>query len=269
MKAFMKLMRSEALMSLISKPYALTLLTVIAMRAKRVDDDSSDELELGQAYIGDYRNYGMTEATYRTAKEQLTKRGLIATKATNKGTIATLTNTKVFDINIVDDNEQNNGQATGKQRANHERVNGQITTNKNKELKNKEYLPPNPQGGTDINLGIDPSPLPIEIQNQEGMGGGGEVHPLRKWIAKDLPNVSKMKTQLTNQNCEDLIEEFGKKIIQNVLEAMENVNGIQKKYTSVNLTVRNWAKKRIEDHPELKPKPQPVEMPNWFPQADE
>jgi hypothetical protein len=120
----------------------------------------------------------------------------------------------------------------------------------------------------DINLGIDPSSLPIEIQNQEGMGGG-EIHALRKWIATDLPNVSKMKTQLTNQNCEDLIEEFGKKLIQNVLEAMENVNGIQKKYTSVNLTVRNWAKKRVEDHPELKPKHQPVEMPNWFPQADE
>ena len=266
MKAFMKLMRSEALNNLISKPYALTLLTVIAMRAKRVDDDNSDELELGQAYIGDYKNYGMTEATYRTAKEQLTKRGLIATKATNKGTIATLTNTKVFDINIFDDNEQNNGQVTDKKRTNHERANGQITTNKNKELKNKELLPPTPlKGESEINLGITPE---IEIQNQEALGGG-EIHSLRKWIARDLPNVSKMPNQLTNQNCEDLIADFGKKVIQDVLESMENMKGVQKKYTSVNLTIRNWAKRRIEEHPELKPKPQPVEMPNWFPQADE
>lgn len=121
---------------------------------------------------------------------------------------------------------------------------------------------------SDINSGIDSSLPPIEIQNQKALGGG-EVHALRKWIASDLPHVSKIKTQLTNQNCDDLIEEFGKKLIQNVLEAMENVSGIQKKYTSVNLTVRNWAKKRVDEHPELKPKTKPVEMPDYFPQANE
>jgi hypothetical protein len=268
MKAFMKLMRSEATESLMKKPAAFLLMSVIAYRVKRTDDFNIDGLKIGEAFIGDYRNFNLTEAAYRNAKEQLVKHGLISTRATNKGTVATILNSEIYDLNILPDNKQNDTPTTGKQRVSSEQDNGQTTTNKNKELKNKEYLPPNPQGGTDINLGIDPSPLPIEIQNQEGMGGG-EIHPLRKWIAKDLPNVSKMKTQLTNQNCEDLIEEFGKKLIQNVLEAMENVNGIQKKYTSVNLTVRNWAKKRVEDHPELKPKPQPVEMPNWFPQADE
>jgi hypothetical protein len=120
---------------------------------------------------------------------------------------------------------------------------------------------------SDFNLENTPS-SEIEIQNQEALGGG-EIHSLRKWIARDLPNVSKMPNQLTNQNCEDLIADFGKKVIQDVLESMENMKGVQKKYTSVNLTIRNWAKRRIEEHPKLKPKPQPVEMPNWFPQADE
>ena len=109
---------------------------------------------------------------------------------------------------------------------------------------------------------------PIEIQNQEALGGG-EIHPLRQWIARDLPNVSKIQTQLTNKNCIDLIAEYDKKLIQSVLESMENVKGVQKKYTSVNLTLRNWIKSRIEKAPELKLKPKPVEMPDWFPQANE
>lgn len=267
MKAFMKLIKSEALEDLIRIPNAFILITIIALRAKRTHDFNIHGLTMGEAMIGDYKNYGLTEAAYRTAKDQLTKHGLITTRATNKGTVATLLNSEIYDINISDNDKQNNGQTTGRQRAGNELDNGQVTTNKNKELKNKELLPPTPlKGEGDINLRIDDSP--IEIQNQEALGGG-EVHALRKWIASDLPHVSKIKTQLTNQNCDDLIEEFGKKLIQNVLEAMENVSGIQKKYTSVNLTVRNWAKKRVDEHPELKPKTKPVEMPDYFPQANE
>lgn len=263
----MKLMRSEATESLMKKPAAFLLMSVIAYRAKRTDDFNIDGLKIGEAFIGDYRNFNLTEAAYRNAKEQLVRHGLISTRATNKGTIATVLNSEIYDLNIFDNDKQSDTLTTGKQRANNEQSSGQTTTNKNKEIKNKDILPPNPQGGTDINLGIDPSSSPIEIKNQEALGGA-DIHPLRKWIAKDLPNVSKIQTQLTNQNCEDLIADFGKKIIQNVLEAMENTKGVQKKYTSVNYTVRNWAKRRLDEHPELKPQPKPV-MIDWFPQANE
>lgn len=263
----MKLMRSEATESLMRKPAAFLLMSVIAYRAKRTDDFNIDGLKIGEAFIGDYRNFNITEAAYRNAKEQLVRHGLISTRATNKGTVATVLNSEIYDLNIFDSDRQNDTPTTGKQRASNEQNNGHTTTNKNKELKNKELLPPNPQGGNEINFKID-SPSSIEIQNQEGMGGA-DIHPLRKWIASDLPNVSKIQNQLTNQNCEDLIADFGKKVIQNVLESMENTKGVQKKYTSVNLTVRNWANRRIAEHPELKPKPQPIQVPDYFPQANE
>ena len=262
----MKLMKSEATQMLLRYPNAFTLITIIAMRAKRESDHGINGLEIGEALIGDFKNYGLTLSTYRTAKEQLVNHKLIAIRTTTKGTIAKLIGTAVYDLNIDDNNEQHRKQIASESQTDSNQGRKQIATNKNKELKNKELLPPTPlKGESEINLGITPE---IEIQNQEALGGG-EIHSLRKWIARDLPNVSKMPNQLTNQNCEDLIADFGKKVIQDVLESMENMKGVQKKYTSVNLTIRNWAKRRIEEHPELKPKPQPVEMPNWFPQADE
>lgn len=271
MQTFVKLYRSEESDLINMYPNALSLLFYIARYARRTDEPNPWGLKKGQVLLGNNDKLGITPAAYRYAKKQLTEWGFVAFTTTNRGTTATLIDTRVFDIN-ADDNDKHNDRlttstTTGQRQTAQHGSDTVTTTNKNKELKNKELLPPTPlKGEGDINLRIDDSP--IEIQNQEALGGA-EVHALRKWIASDLPHVSKIKTQLTNQNCDDLIEEFGKKLIQNVLEAMENVSGIQKKYTSVNLTVRNWAKKRVDEHPELKPKTKPVEMPDYFPQANE
>lgn len=70
-----------------------------------------------------------------------------------------------------------------------------------------------------------------------------EIHPLRFWVIQNLKSVSKLTTQLTNGDCENLIKDYPKELIQEVLEAMENYQPLLKKYRSVNLTLRSWIKR--------------------------
>lgn len=74
------------------------------------------------------------------------------------------------------------------------------------------------------------------------------IHPLQVWIKDTLPNVSKLKTQITEAQAKELTEKYHKKLIQETLEAMENYKDIEKKYTSVYLTLLNWMKKRQSEY---------------------
>lgn len=124
-------------------PYEHTLLSVIAYRARRTDAFNGDGLQVGEALIGDYKNYGMTERRYRTAKQRLAKWGFSTFKTTNKGTIAKLTGTSIWNINADESDEQSDRQATDKRRTSDE----QKTTNKNERMnKNERNTPPTPQG---------------------------------------------------------------------------------------------------------------------------
>lgn len=75
------------------------------------------------------------------------------------------------------------------------------------------------------------------------------IHPLQKFISDNLPTVSKLEIQLTNEQCEKLIGEFNKDSIKDILESMENSKQLTKKYKSVNLTVRSWIKTRQQNNP--------------------
>lgn len=129
MPPFVKLMINETTNELLKKPNVFSLLTLIATRAKRTNGVSINGLEIGEAFIGDYRSCGLTEQKYRTAKKLLEKCRKVNFKSTNKGTVAKLLDNSIFDINP----EVPNGQVTDKQRTSNE----QTTTNK-KERK-KEY----------------------------------------------------------------------------------------------------------------------------------
>jgi hypothetical protein len=131
---YIKLMRSEEAMELLRRPKELVLLCQIALRAKRTTSFSTADLAPGEALIGDFGSCGLTEQEYRTAKRNLEKWGFITTRSTNRGTIAKLMNSTVFDINIQEGNDQPNDRATGDQRA----ANEQVTTNKNEIRSNKE-----------------------------------------------------------------------------------------------------------------------------------
>ena len=91
---------------LLKHPHAFVLLTQIARRTHRGDGPNPKQLAVGEALLGDYRSIGATERRYRTAKNWLEKSGLATFKATNKGTIAKLTSTDIYDLNILMDDEQ-------------------------------------------------------------------------------------------------------------------------------------------------------------------
>lgn len=107
--------RSEDALALIRHyPLAYTLAAVIAHRARwRNDRYNPANLQFGEAFLGDFANYGMTEREYRTAKKIL-KSGAFATfKTTNKGTIGKLIDTRLFRINPSKSDGQNATPATG------------------------------------------------------------------------------------------------------------------------------------------------------------
>jgi len=131
---FIQLMRSKDTMELIKEQDAFILLSIIALRARRTNEFNVHELKQGEALIGDFKNYGMTEQRYRTAKKKLEKWKFITIKATTKGTIATLLDNGIYDINLEANNGQSNGQATDDQRT----TNDQPTTNNNDKNVNKE-----------------------------------------------------------------------------------------------------------------------------------
>jgi len=113
---FLKLMKNKETMELATNaPNAFLLLLQIAWRAKRTNDFNAHGLTIGQALIGDYKSIGLTEQRYRTAKGLLEIWGFATFKGTNKGTIANLINSRVFDIN--EDREQRAEQRTGNEQA--------------------------------------------------------------------------------------------------------------------------------------------------------
>ena len=113
-------MRTEEREALWKHPNAFILLDVIAYRASRKDNPVRG-LKCGEAWIGDYENYGMSESTYRWAKKKLQEFKLATFRTTNKGTTARLLSTNVYDINEEPNDGQHNTQSDNASRS---RVNG-------------------------------------------------------------------------------------------------------------------------------------------------
>ena len=97
---FVKLIRSKETERLLKDdPNSFLLLTVIALRANWHDDFNTQGLQQGEALIGDYPNYGLTRQEYRGASLRLRKWQFVTFRATTKGTIARLSDKRVYDIN--------------------------------------------------------------------------------------------------------------------------------------------------------------------------
>lgn len=139
---YVKLMRSDAAFQLLERDHnAFILLCIIALRARRVGGLDLLNLRLGEALIGDFQKYGMTQGQYREAKARLERYGIATFRTTSRGTIAKLTDTSVFDSNIEPNNKPNNEPTTTEQRANNEPT----TTNKNEKKGKKDirrFQPP-------------------------------------------------------------------------------------------------------------------------------
>ena len=113
---FIKLMRSAATRELLRDSKAFGLLTQIALRAKRTDDFNIHDLKPGQALIGDHENCGLSAREYRSAKNRLRRYGLARFDGTSRGTIATLANTMVYDINEAGSRQNKDEQPTNERR---------------------------------------------------------------------------------------------------------------------------------------------------------
>ncbi|MEN6424333.1 MAG: hypothetical protein ABFE13_03150 [Phycisphaerales bacterium] len=114
MNGFIKLKRSAETLELLNDLCAFTLLTVIALRARRSDEFNIHNLKSGEALIGDYKRYGLTRQQYRTAMKRLKQWGFAAFKPTTRGTVATLLDQRIHDINATpaqptDDKPPTNG----------------------------------------------------------------------------------------------------------------------------------------------------------------
>ena len=109
---FVKWMLTDEAEELLKYPDGHALLSLIARRARRQGSFATDGLEAGEALIGDYESCGLSMRRYRTAKEKLEKWGFATFRATNKGTIAKLMNTMVFDVSWDRSDKQSDKPAT-------------------------------------------------------------------------------------------------------------------------------------------------------------
>jgi len=134
---FIKLQRSPETWELLKDKNAFTLLTVIALRARRTDEFNCHNLRSGEALLGDHTRYGLTEGEYRGAKRRLERWGLASFTRTTRGTVARLLDAGIYDINEVPPEQTGDEPKTNEERPDDER----ITPNKKekKEKKEKKY----------------------------------------------------------------------------------------------------------------------------------
>jgi hypothetical protein len=132
-RGFIMFNRADETMELLRDPHAFTLLALIAQRARW--RTLPDGLDLGEAMLGDCERFGMTRAIYRRALKKLIKWNQITIRKTNRGTIAKLISSLVFDINLTgnvhpESHQERQQNANGKPLENHQKTNGEPLTNK-------------------------------------------------------------------------------------------------------------------------------------------
>jgi hypothetical protein len=143
---WLKLYRGRVTEELMAHPWALLLFMQIAIRAQRTNTFNRYDLDVGEALLGDYKSLKMTEGQYRAAKKFLEKHSFATFRGTNRGTIAKLINTDIFDPNLENEDELNNEQTTAQQQTDNEPT---TTTNNVKKENNSKNgkRPPNSSNG--------------------------------------------------------------------------------------------------------------------------
>jgi hypothetical protein len=72
-------------------------------------------------------------------------------------------------------------------------------------------------------------------------------HVLQGYVNQNCPQVSKLKVQLTGEQCEKLLGQYSQLSVEETLLQMENHKNLTSKYTSVYLTLNNWLKRKINE----------------------
>lgn len=131
---------------IVRHPSAFLLLTQIAMRAKWKDCAISG-MKAGEAFIGDWQEAGLhSRQAYRHAKDVLERNHLATFRGTNKGTIATLSNSMIYSISTPTEEPSNNQQGNHPTTTNHtDTQNTQSTSRKKKAQKQGRVRENTPQ----------------------------------------------------------------------------------------------------------------------------
>jgi hypothetical protein len=170
---FVKMTRSDDIIELIQEwPLAFALAAVIALRARYRPGKSLKGLQPGEAFIGDHQQCGMSEQQYRTCKEKLAQWGFAMFKPTNKGTVAKLTDTRLFDVLSESSQRTANGQLTDSQR---------LTKKGKKEKKVEDGLRPANFSNWRVPF---PSRFPQSVQQvyEYGCQNGCDESLCKRWI---------------------------------------------------------------------------------------
>jgi len=77
-----------------------------------------------------------------------------------------------------------------------------------------------------------------------------EKHRLVVWLEKNCPLVMKLESPITNKQAESILEEYpNARDVGSLFSDMQNYKDLLKKFTSANLTFRQWARKRVSQNP--------------------
>lgn len=153
--SFFKAIRSDDALELIrTNPMAYVLASVIAFRARwKRAGFFRHNLKPGEALLGDYESYGMTERQYRTAKQNLADWKFAAFKTTNKGTVGKLIDTRLFSVLENDSDGQNAKRATDGRRTGDGWATTNIDRRKTGLMKNKDSKAPSQQTAPPLSAG--------------------------------------------------------------------------------------------------------------------
>lgn len=171
-------------------------------------------IKRGQLIFGRKRaseTLGISEQSIRTCITRLKSTNEITTKSTNKFTLVTIVN---YDQYQVED-KKSTSKSTSENANEQPTTNQQLTT-------------------------------PKELKNTTNVVGG---HPLCVWISQTQPNVSKLKTQLSDREAERLVKKYDKALIREIVEEMDNKATLTKEYNNTYKTICSWIRWREKKNP--------------------
>ena len=153
---FIKMNRTPEALELIRvDPKAFALLSLIALRAQWSDRQNFHNLAPCEALVGDHESAGLTRQEQRTRLARLVKWGFLTTQTTNKGTVARLIDTRVFEVYC----ESATSKSTRTQPATNQQS---TTTKKDKKAKQERNGISAPIGAGDIGF----TPVKRDLDNQ-------------------------------------------------------------------------------------------------------
>lgn len=79
---------------------------------------------------------------------------------------------------------------------------------------------------------------------------------LLNWLDDECKNVQGLMNPINQRQALKLLEQFNKEAVMEIFNSMENSKTLRKKYTSANLTFRNWLSMRRTSNPNFGVKPE-------------